>query len=376
MKVLHICNDFLGSKVYNQLYTKLDELGIEQHIFAVQRKGRDNYSNEVDFQNKESEIYYSKFLRKYHKVLFRSKINYLYDALIKEIPIDRIEISHATTLFSDGAIAYRLYKKYNIPYIVTVRMTDFFIFLRFRKDLIFLAYKILKSAKKIIFISPSIKNKFLNHYLMLPVVELICSKSEVILNGVDDFWVENRSTKIQINNPINLLFVGAFNKNKNLKLLINSFLELQNKYNINLHIVGGRGLIGDEFDGIMTIIKNNHNIVYHGRISDKKLLKKVYEDCDIFVLPAINETFGLVYVEAISQNLPIIYVKNDGIDGVFDSELGESIEPNEASLSNAIRIIIKNYHNYIKHRDDMSRFDWSKIAKHYKSLYHQIVEKK
>lgn len=34
-------------------------------------------------------------------------------------------------------------------------------------------------------------------------------------------------------------------------------------------------------------------------------------------MPSHKETFGLVYAEAMSQGLPIIYTKNQGFDGQF-----------------------------------------------------------
>ena len=32
-------------------------------------------------------------------------------------------------------------------------------------------------------------------------------------------------------------------------------------------------------------------------------------------MPSTGETFGLVYIEALSQSLPIIYTKGDGVYG-------------------------------------------------------------
>ena len=38
----------------------------------------------------------------------------------------------------------------------------------------------------------------------------------------------------------------------------------------------------------------------------------------IFAMPSFNETFGLVYIEALSQNLPILYTKSEGIYKYFE----------------------------------------------------------
>ena len=49
----------------------------------------------------------------------------------------------------------------------------------------------------------------------------------------------------------------------------------------------------------------------------KDELLKEYRLNDIFVMPSKTETFGLVYAEAMSQGMPIIYTKNQGFDGQF-----------------------------------------------------------
>ena len=39
MRILHICNDYCGSKVHANLYRRLDELGVEQTVYAYYRGG-------------------------------------------------------------------------------------------------------------------------------------------------------------------------------------------------------------------------------------------------------------------------------------------------------------------------------------------------
>ena len=49
--------------------------------------------------------------------------------------------------------------------------------------------------------------------------------------------------------------------------------------------------------------------------------------CSVFAMPSIFETFGLVYLEALSQNLPVVYTKGQGIDGMFDNTVGIGVDP-------------------------------------------------
>lgn len=50
MKILHICNDFAGSKVHVNLVKKLDDIGISQIVYCPVRNklsmGKNQFSND------------------------------------------------------------------------------------------------------------------------------------------------------------------------------------------------------------------------------------------------------------------------------------------------------------------------------------------
>ena len=59
---------------------------------------------------------------------------------------------------------------------------------------------------------------------------------------------------------------------------------------------------------------------------------KYFIESDIFVMPSRYETFGLVYVEALSQGLPVIYTRGQGFDGqIPDGEVGYSVKCNDVN---------------------------------------------
>lgn len=43
-------------------------------------------------------------------------------------------------------------------------------------------------------------------------------------------------------------------------------------------------------------------------------------------MPSYHETFGLVYIEALTQHLAIVYTKGQGVDGMLDSSVGEAVK--------------------------------------------------
>src|SRR5690606_2770356 len=96
------------------------------------------------------------------RLFFPFKIIKILRDIEGKIDFSQVSLIHAHTWYSDGAVAYYLSLKYNIPYIISVRNTDINLF---QKKIIYLNYfgkKIVDKSKKVILISASYKEKFIN----------------------------------------------------------------------------------------------------------------------------------------------------------------------------------------------------------------------
>ncbi|MDR1167904.1 MAG: glycosyltransferase family 4 protein [Heliobacteriaceae bacterium] len=80
---------------------------------------------------------------------------------------------------------------------------------------------------------------------------------------------------------------------------------------------------------------------YTGWIPQKEVFAKMRES-DIFILPSVGETFGMVYLEAMAQGCITVCTSNDGIDGIIkDGENGFTVDPNPESIKTLL-LKIKN----------------------------------
>src|SRR5690606_28584970 len=100
-------NDYSWTKVHSNLYAKLDRLGCVQKVFVPLRSSVHKENNLFTFNTFGSEVVFSNILSKYHRLFFRNKINFLFENIIKSVNLDEIDLIHATTLFSDGALALK-----------------------------------------------------------------------------------------------------------------------------------------------------------------------------------------------------------------------------------------------------------------------------
>lgn len=374
MKILHICSDFAKQSIYNQLITHLSQDDNCYQFVFVPCRSFDEIEKNKNIKLNNVEYFYCKILNKFDRILFRRKIIKTTKAAMSFQ--NNVDLVHAHFLFSDGAIALEYFYKYKTPYIVAVRNTDINYFFKYMIHLRKTGVEILQHASKIIFLSSSYKFQLLNNYIPIDIRKDIEKKSLVIPNGVDPFWIKNilKSNKF-LNNPLSVLYVGDFSKNKNIQNTISALtLMRKNGHQIIFSIVGGGG---DYQKQIFKLIRSNLDwIKYYPRTNNKTELKSIFQNSHIFCMPSKFETFGLAYIEAMTQGLPVVFTKNQGIDGYFEAgEIGVAVENNNIeNLILGINEILNNYNfmsnNCLKH----SRlFSWDKISLQYLKLYKTLI---
>lgn len=242
MHILHISNSYGGTKVYENLYTQLDELGVRQTVFVpLNAANRSRVGNQmIDFKTAGSKIIYSTVLKPIHRILYMSKINAIVRDLKLSVDLNSVDAIHASTLCLDGAVAYKLYQELGIPYMTAIRNTDvnnYYKVFRWRKGFF---SKVLKGASKIIFISPKYKENFLEEIVPADVRREIEEKVLVIPNGVGEVFLGNKSNEHKtLEKGLHLVFVAAFYKGKGLLETIQAIELLRKKgYNITLNAIG------------------------------------------------------------------------------------------------------------------------------------------
>lgn len=376
LHILHIANYYIGSKVYTNLVTAIDSLNIQQTIYSAFIGNQFVGSNEPTFKNSKSRIIYRPILNNYTRINYFRKTKKITSDILQQVYGEKYDLIHAHTLFSDGKVAYNLHRKFDIPFIVAIRSTDLNFFFRYFPHLRYQAKRTLLAAQKIIFISEAYKNKLLNLPYFSKHQNELTAKSIVIPNGIDNFWIKHALALSHTthNVPSQLLYVGQIIKRKKLLSIMKVVVKLtREKINFVLHIVGKGS--GKYYKRVIQFIeKYPGTLIYHGPITEKQELLDLYKSSDLFVMPSKNETFGLVFVEALSQGLPILYTKNDGVDGFFSPKHGEAVDcTDEQRIENGILKIIENYGYYsFNPNETIKPFMWNTIAKKYTELYYSL----
>lgn len=137
--------------------------------------------------------------------------------------------------------------------------------------------------------------------------------------------IQGRNNILQAKGLINLIqaFSRISSRHKDLKLVIavgKAPERLDNEFEQSLEM-------------LMGYIKL-HNIESKTIVKTFALneIPKIYKEADVFVLASENETFGQVFIEAMSSGIPVIGTKVGGIPEIIsDSYNGYLIPPNDVS---------------------------------------------
>jgi len=373
MKILHVNCNYMHNKLHQTMLEHFEDENIEHSVFCpISNKSKITITPN-DY------VVAPKCFQKWNRYFFYYKQANIIKAINKNFVVRDYDCIHAYTLFTDGNVAYEMFKKYGTPYCVAIRSTDVNLFLKRIKYLRSRGVKILKNASAVFFLSETYRQYVLDTYVPAEIQEEIKEKSYVVPNGIDDFWLDNRNVERDINEikqrlsekKLNVAYVGIINKNKNLKTLV-SALEILSKegWDIELRVAGG---IQD--NKVFEEAQNFKGLHYLGKLGQQDL-KKCYSDSDVFILPSHTETFGLVYAEAMSQGLPVVYSRGQGFDGQFEDGLvGYAVDSyDEMQIVDAIKKIVINYENISRNCTKyVEKFDWSKIAKTYSTIYGKII---
>lgn len=368
MKILHICNDYCGSRVHASLYSELDRLGVEQTVYAhfegVEKVGHNR------IESPRVQTIYDPVLRKIHHLMFHLRVRQVYASMCRKVDGSQFDLIHASTLFSDGALALKLHRRFRTPYVVAVRKTDVYRFLKLGPHTWPMGRQILLHASKIIFISDALKEAFFRHPMIAAMSAALVDKVMVQPNGIDDFWIDHQSVRTSYTH--NLIYVGKFDDNKNVIRLIEAVKSLQSAIpDIHIDLVGGTG--GCHAQVLAEVEAHPDLITYRGQVFERPLLQSLYAQNSVFCMPSVNETFGLVYVEALTQGLPVLCTRGQGIDGLFEQRVGEFVDAKEVdSIASGIRSLLANPMDYCC-SVDFGQFRWSAIAERYMNLFNEII---
>lgn len=308
--------------------------------------------------------------------------------IIKKEGIDLIHI-HVWNPAS-GRYGMLVARQLNIPYLLTEH--DPFALPQLKN---WIKKKLISKTQKVIAISE--KNK----ELLTQLYPFLKEKIITIHNGIDTtrfasqlisfsptekekyreqvFEVEERSPRAgtQLTTPI-ITTIAELHPRKGLIHLLKACEILMEKNMIFKCIIIGEGQQRKELERYIEKHRLEKFIKLLGTRHD---IPQLLASSDVFVLPSLNEAFGLVLLEAMIAGLPIIATKNGGIPEIIENgKNGILVAPKDSlALAEAIEKILSSPDLVRKmseknQEDVRKKFEVKEMVKKTEEVYHSILQ--
>lgn len=277
------------------------------------------------------------------------------------------------TYHSLGAVKYNTIK--TIPLIASTRLA--------------VEKEILETAERIVATSPQEKEHMRSLVSTKGNIDIIPCGTDIEQFG----RISQQAARVQLGlNPEDkvVMYVGRFDPRKGIETLVRAVGKSQFRGDKHLKlIIGGGsrpgqsdGMERERIEGIVHELGMSDFTIFTGRLS-QEILPSYYAAADVCVVPSHYEPFGLVAIEAMASNTPVVASDVGGLQfTVVPEETGLLAPPqDEDAFAVAIDRILANP----QWRDQLgkagrkrveSKFSWNGVATQLSELYTQLLQLK
>jgi len=219
----------------------------------------------------------------------------------------------------------------------------------------------------------------------ISIIDDICgndnSRIYAVSNGFDSkifYPILKEDAREKLNLPKYkkiILNVGHLEEYKGQSYLIDAIKEVASKVNDTLCLIVGSGSLRDILQEKIEKSNLQNHIRIMGNTSPEELAL-LMNACDVFVLPSLNESFGIVQIEAMACGKPIVATINGGSENIIRSDdYGYLVAPMDSSdLAEKIVSALDRDWDAGKITDYANRFEWRNIAREVISIY-KVIER-
>ena len=217
-----------------------------------------------------------------------------------------------------------------------------------------------------------------SNYLQRNILEKFNIDSIVIPNMLgEEFLAVPPSNSQSSGDRLKFISIGALIPRKGFKELIEALAKAHLPSNWELVIIG-KGELKRDLEIMAQDLRLNDHIKFLGSKSKSEIIQEM-STSDVFVLNTKNETFGVVYIEALSQGLPCIATRCGGAEGIVDSRDGLNVAvDNEKELIVALEYMAAHHKEFDREyiRDKcLKRYSPEIVVKKIESVLQNSIHK-
>lgn len=278
------------------------------------------------------------------------------------------DIIHAHSMNHAGILAQQIHAKTGIPFVLTEHSSTY-------------ARKLIRDWQR-----PATLQSAQQCSARIAVSKDFCRLLETEYGGLDWQYIPNSLSPAFIrpvdlaNKPKNADFtfcsVAHLNYNKGFDILLPAFAEaLKTHPDLKLKI-GGTGLIASQLHNLAAELGLENSVEFLGGLQNDQVLDLMFRS-DAFVLASRNETFGVVFIEALSQGLPVAATRCGGPQTIINENNGILVPVGDVqALAGALVSLYENRDRYdaqTLRADCLSEFGEEAVVRQITAVYKTIL---
>jgi glycosyltransferase involved in cell wall biosynthesis len=256
-----------------------------------------------------------------------------------------------------GGIMAQLLSRGRLPIVLSEHHSDF-IEGKVRGYDAWLARRALRGADLVCPVSP-----LLEQHLRALEPRACC---EVVPNVVDvDAFAAPRAGRVREPGPLRLIVVALLSRQKGIEYLLDAMAEIRNvRPDATLDIVGD-GPDRADLEAMAASLPPGA-VSFHG-LQPRERVAELMHASDVFVLPSVVESFGVVLVEALAAGLPVVTTHEVGLAGAIGERFGAFVAARDpVALAKAV----------IEVADRLGRFPVEEARRHAQSYGAAVVARR
>ncbi|MGF6148175.1 Mannosylfructose-phosphate synthase [Kingella potus] len=244
----------------------------------------------------------------------------------------RPDLLHAHAVSHGGILARRIARRYGIPYVITEHSSTYArgLVRRWQRPAMIAAAA---GAAARLAVSPAFCRLLANEY---PGLDWQYLPNILPPAFAAPLPMTERPSENRENGSFVFCSAAHLNRNKGFDILLEAFaLALKQQPGLRLEIAGGGAELANlqRQAGRLNIARA---VRFHGAVSAAEM-PQFMRRSDAFVLASRSETFGMVFVEALSQGLPVAATRCGGPESIIGADNGLLVPPdNPAALADAM----------------------------------------
>ncbi len=212
-------------------------------------------------------------------------------------------------------------------------------------------------------------------------VRVIRNGTDMAPLGADSARVENLRESLGVKDKFAFLFVGRLSEVKNIPLALNALAKVKQRGENNFRfVIVGNGEYESELKKLTQKLGLGENVIYAGKVSDRKELAEYFAACNALLFPSLFDTSSITAPEAAANGLPAVMIKGcDSAEALIDGENGFLWELDEDVWADNLITLINDPEAVKKAGAGALKSvyqSWDDIAKQYAEFFKEIIEGK